>query len=78
MEEQVKINSPQLFIDITEFGKMPNSNRNGQDLRFGQWFCNKYYIRNDQRLFYTESFSDCYVMIRENYLDNGGKKDGTD
>jgi hypothetical protein len=65
---EVKINVADLFYDLGEFGKLQNSNRNKNDLRLGQWFCTKYGIVDNQRLFYTESYADCYTLIREQYL----------
>lgn len=41
-------------------------------LRFGQWFCNEYYITNDQFLFYERDTKTAYNYILANYL-LGGK-----
>jgi hypothetical protein len=37
-------------------------------LRFGQWFCNTYDIREDQFLFYVRDTKEAYNHILDNYL----------
>ena len=65
----MKISHSQFFQDLTEFAKEPRTDRNKYDLRLGQWFCNKYLIMDNQRLFYTEKYIDCINLIETNYVE---------
>ena len=70
-----RISPEDLFLDIIEFHKLPDTQRNKHDLRFGQWFCNKYRILGDNRLFYTENFLECVTIIETLYVDHGSEED---
>ena len=66
----MKITHSQFFQDLIEFAKEPKNDRNKYDLRLGQWFCNKYNINKDNKLFYTENYLTCVTLIEDNYVEN--------
>ena len=75
MTDFKKISPVELAEDVQAFKRMPQSNRNAQDLRFGQYFMNKHNIELDKKLFYTEDFYDCVELVEDSYVDYELHKD---